>query len=38
MFYVMNRYHDELYKLGFNEGAYNFQHENFGRGGAGNDR
>ena len=38
MFYVVNRYHDELYKRGFNEGARNFQHNNFSRGGLGNDR
>ncbi len=38
MFYVMNRYHDELYKLGFTEAARNFQHSNFGRGGAEADR
>ena len=38
MFYVMNRYHDELYKRGWVESAFNFQHNNFGRGGAGNDR
>jgi len=38
MFYLLNRYHDELYLLGFNEQAHNFQHDNFGRGGNGNDR
>jgi hypothetical protein len=38
MFYVMNRYHDELYRLGFTEQAFNFQANNFGRGGAGSDR
>lgn len=38
MFYVMNRYHDELYKLGFTEQARNFQASNFGRGGVENDR
>ncbi|MCA1637716.1 MAG: M36 family metallopeptidase, partial [Acidobacteria bacterium] len=38
MFYVLNRYHDELYLLGFNEAARNFQQDNFGRGGVGNDR
>ncbi len=38
MFYVMNRYHDELYKVGFTEQARNFQHDNFGRGGLGADR
>ncbi|REJ79165.1 MAG: hypothetical protein DWQ43_16155 [Acidobacteria bacterium] len=38
MFYITNRYHDALYQLGFTEQAFNFQHDNFGRGGAGNDR
>jgi hypothetical protein len=38
MFYAMNLYHDELYRLGFTEQARNFQHDNFGRGGVGNDR
>jgi hypothetical protein len=38
MFYVMNRYHDELYRLGFTEQARNYQASNFGRGGAENDR
>lgn len=38
MFYVMNRYHDELYKRGFTEQAFNFQADNFGRGGTGADR
>lgn len=38
MFYNMNRYHDELYQLGFNEQAHNFQTNNFGRGGTANDR
>ena len=38
MFYVMNRYHDELYKRGFTETAFNFQNDNFGRGGTGLDR
>ncbi|HEV7645579.1 MAG TPA: M36 family metallopeptidase [Pyrinomonadaceae bacterium] len=38
MFYVMNRYHDELYKLGFTEQARNFQANNFGRGGVQGDR
>jgi hypothetical protein len=36
-FYVTNRFHDELYRLGFTEQARNFQTDNFGRGGAGND-
>ena len=38
MFYVMNRYHDELYLRGFTEEARNFQHDNFGRGGVAADR
>ncbi|HUF05108.1 MAG TPA: M36 family metallopeptidase [Aridibacter sp.] len=38
MFYVMNRYHDVMYQLGFTEQTFNFQHDNFGRGGLGNDR
>lgn len=37
-FYVMNLYHDELYRLGFTEQARNFQNNNFGRGGLGSDR
>ncbi|HSU25795.1 MAG TPA: M36 family metallopeptidase, partial [Pyrinomonadaceae bacterium] len=38
LFYIVNRYHDELYRLGFTEQAGNFQTDNFGRGGAGKDR
>jgi subtilisin-like proprotein convertase family protein len=38
MFYVMNWYHDEMYRLGWTEQAFNFQTDNFGRGGVGNDR
>ena len=37
-FYIMNRYHDELYRLGFTEPARNFQADNFGRGGLAGDR
>lgn len=37
-FYLANRWHDETYKLGFTEAAGNFQHFNFGRGGAEGDR
>jgi extracellular elastinolytic metalloproteinase len=37
MFFWSNRYHDRLYELGFTEAAGNFQNDNFGRGGAGND-
>ena len=36
-FYIMNRYHDEMYRLGFTEEALNFQNDNFGRGALGND-
>ncbi len=36
-FYTVNRYHDEMYRLGFTEQARNFQLDNFGRGGLGND-
>ena len=38
LFYITNWYHDELYRLGFTEAARNFQNDNFGRGGVGNDR
>lgn len=38
LFYTCNRYHDEMYLLGFTEQARNFQNDNFGRGGVGNDR
>ena len=38
MFYWVNRYHDETYLLGFTEQFRNFQHDNFGRGGAAADR
>lgn len=38
MFYIANRYHDALYRLGFTEAARNFQDDNFGRGGSGGDR
>lgn len=37
-FYTLNRWHDEMYRLGFNEQARNFQHFNFGRGGLEGDR
>ena len=37
LFYWSNWTHDKLYQLGFNEAAGNFQADNFGRGGAGND-
>ena len=38
MFYWTNRFHDIMYGLGFTELARNFQQNNFGRGGVGNDR
>ncbi|MEP7339673.1 MAG: M36 family metallopeptidase [Acidobacteriota bacterium] len=37
LFYWVNRYHDILYSFGFNEAAGNFQTNNFGLGGLGND-
>lgn len=37
MFFWTNRYHDRLYELGFTEAAGNYQTDNFGRGGLGND-
>jgi subtilisin-like proprotein convertase family protein len=37
LFFWANRYHDRLYELGFTEAARNFQQNNFGRGGLGND-
>jgi uncharacterized repeat protein (TIGR01451 family) len=37
LFYVCNWMHDKLYQLGFTEAAGNFQSNNFGRGGLGND-
>ncbi|KAJ3517106.1 hypothetical protein NLJ89_g723 [Agrocybe chaxingu] len=36
-FYVLNRVHDIAYRYGFTEKAFNFQHDNFGKGGKGND-
>jgi len=38
LFYITNRYHDEMYRLGFTEQARNFQNDNFGRGGNAGDR
>ena len=38
LFYLNNVYHDRLYRAGFTEQARNFQADNFGRGGNGNDR
>ncbi len=37
LFYWCNFMHDKLYELGFTEAAGNFQKDNFGRGGLGND-
>lgn len=37
LFYWNNWLHDRLYQLGFTEAAGNFQNNNFGRGGLGND-
>ncbi len=37
LFWRANWYHDRLYQLGFTEAAGNFQQDNFGRGGLGND-
>jgi hypothetical protein len=37
LFYLNNWIHDQLYSLGFTESAGNFQTNNFGRGGLGND-
>lgn len=37
LFFWSNRYHDQVYNYGFTEPARNFQTDNFGRGGLGND-
>lgn len=37
LFYWTNVFHDKMYELGFTETAGNFQTNNFGRGGLGND-
>lgn len=37
LFYVNNKMHDIFYKFGFTETARNFQKNNFGNGGSGND-
>ena len=37
LFYLTNWYHDQLYALGFDAAAGNFQTNNFGGGGTGND-
>jgi extracellular elastinolytic metalloproteinase len=36
-FYLVNDFHDRTYALGFTESSRNFQTNNFGRGGVGND-
>src|SRR5262249_333303 len=36
-FFLVNDYHDRLYKLGFNEASGNFQTNNNGKGGVAND-
>jgi len=38
LFYAMNYLHDVFYDAGFDEASGNHQADNFGRGGAGNDR
>ncbi|KAK7038841.1 hypothetical protein VNI00_010471 [Paramarasmius palmivorus] len=38
VFYVINSWHDTMYLYGFTESAYNFQNNNFGKGGLGGDR
>jgi len=38
LFFWTNRFHDRTYDLGFTEPAFNYQTNNYGRGGAGNDR
>ncbi|KAK7055720.1 extracellular metallo proteinase mep [Favolaschia claudopus] len=37
-FYLVNTMHDIAYKYGFTEKAFNFQSDNLGKGGKGNDR
>lgn len=37
LFYVINSIHDKLYKLGFAEADGNFEENNYGKGGQGND-
>ncbi|KAI0785688.1 Fungalysin metallopeptidase-domain-containing protein [Abortiporus biennis] len=37
-FYIVNTIHDISYKYGFTEASFNFQNNNFGKGGNGNDR
>lgn len=37
-FYIINSVHDLAYRYGFTETAYNFQNDNFSKGGQANDR
>lgn len=37
LFYINNKVHDIFYRFGFTESARNFQQNNFGKGGQGND-
>ncbi|KAF4616512.1 hypothetical protein D9613_008908 [Agrocybe pediades] len=37
-FYVVNTMHDLTYRYGFTEASFNFQQNNFGKGGLGNDQ
>ncbi|CUA71508.1 hypothetical protein RSOLAG22IIIB_09638 [Rhizoctonia solani] len=37
-FYTANMIHDFTYRYGFDEAAYNFQNDNYNKGGKGNDR
>ncbi|KAH9167273.1 Fungalysin metallopeptidase-domain-containing protein [Lactarius sanguifluus] len=37
-FYIVNSVHDLTYRYGFTESTFNFQTNNFGKGGLGNDR
>ncbi|KAG6832658.1 hypothetical protein H0H87_000840 [Tephrocybe sp. NHM501043] len=37
-FYIVNTVHDFAYRYGFTEAAFNFQNDNFDRGGVGHDR
>lgn len=37
-FYLINNVHDLTYRYGFTEAAFNFQNDNFEKGGAANDR
>ena len=37
-FYIVNKVHDIAYKYGFTEAAFNFQNDNFGKGGKQFDR